>query len=470
MTMNGTVDTGGDFLDNPQEHDQPRPGFFSRALGEIETVGVLPVPRAERTMTAGKLLIVWLMASASAMTPMIGLLLYHFGLSDMILAILASWLISFIPAGLFSEMGREVPLTGLIVARKTYGRVGAFLFAVLFTFVNMGWFGLNTAVAGEVLNAIFHSTGPLWFWVIGAAQVILVLFGMKWLEYFYRYTSILLLLCYGALTWYLFTHFHTAMPHATVAMQWGTAITAVVTFSILAWTYKLSTVSRFAIPKTKGSRSTSFFLAPSVGIMLAVLLMGIVGMDSQSVTGNWNVALLGPHIPVWGLAAALGVALAIIHTNAMNLYPSTVDLLVALNSVHKARRWEQPVATLFLGFFSTVLAILGILNHVSGFLDAIGDVIIPFTFIMLVDWIWVQKRQTPGDAFFAPPRTPADWVNWPGIGSFVLGLAFSLWGSLLDPALFATVLPLPVVGGLVAAIVYILWMAASPRIVEQVAS
>lgn len=447
--------------------EQPS-GLFHKTLNEIETVGVLPVPQAERTMTSGKLMIVWLMASASAMTPLIGLLLFHFGMTDMILAIVASWLISFIPAGLFSEMGREVPLTGLIVARKTYGRVGAFLFAVLFTFVNMGWFGLNTAVAGEVLNAIFHATGSFWFWAIGAVQVILVLFGMKWLEYFYRYTSILLLVCYGALTWYLFTHFHTVVPHATVPMQWGTAITTVVSFSILAWTYKLSTVSRFCVPKTGQSGNARYFLAPSVGIMLAVLLMGIVGMDAQQATGNWNVALLGPHIPVWGLAAALGVALAIIHTNAMNLYPSTVDLLVALNTLRKSTRWEQPVATIILGVLSTILAVLGILNHVSGFLDAIGDVIVPFTFIMLVDWLWVQRRKTPANAFFTHPETPRDWVNWASIIAFAAGLAFCLWGADLAPGAFATVLPLPVVGGLVSAVIYALWRVRAPDRSEPV--
>ncbi|HEY1625186.1 MAG TPA: hypothetical protein VGG16_15445 [Streptosporangiaceae bacterium] len=49
--------------------------------------------------------IVWLMASASATTPLIGALLFKFGLTDMIIAIVAAWLIGFIPAGLFSEMG-----------------------------------------------------------------------------------------------------------------------------------------------------------------------------------------------------------------------------------------------------------------------------------------------------------------------------------------------------------------------------
>jgi purine-cytosine permease-like protein len=103
---------------------------------------------------------------------------------------------------------------------------------------------------------------------------------------------------------------------------WGPALSTVLTFSILAWTYKLSTTSRFAVPSAKtGGTIASYFLAPSVGIMLAV-----------------------------------------IHTNSMNLYPSTVDLVVVLNNVHKPTRWEQPLATIGLGILGTVLAIAGILR------------------------------------------------------------------------------------------------------------
>lgn len=454
-------------MQEQRETDRPMSGL----LGEVETVGILPVPDKERTMSSGKMTIVWLMASASATTPLIGSLLFHFGLTDMVLAILLSFLIGLVPAGLFSEMGREVPLTGLIVARKSYGTVGAFLFSVLFSFVNMGWFGLNTAVAGETLAAITHMQGSLWFWIIGAVQVILVLFGMKWLEYFYRYTSVVLLVCYAVLVYLLFSRYHVAMPHATEAMQWGAAITTVVTFSILAWTYKVSTVSRFAIPASNPKGRTAFFLSPSVGIMASVLVMGLMGMYSQQATGNWNLALLGSSAPVWGVVAAVGVALAIIHTNAMNLYPSTVDLLVALNTFRKPSKWEQPIATIVLGFFSTVLAILGILNHVQGFLDVIGDVIIPFTFIMIVDWVWVQKKKTPASAFFERPRTPREWWTWPSIVSFVVGLVISIWGGDWFPHLFSAVLPLPVVGGLVGSIVFVIWelprINSLPKTIEE---
>ncbi len=66
-----------------------------------------------------------------------------------------------------------------------------------------------------------------------------------------------------------------------------------------------------------------------------MLVFGILGAYTNQATGNWNIALLGGTISGWGWVASFGAALAVIHTNAMNLYPSTVDLLVALNNIRK---------------------------------------------------------------------------------------------------------------------------------------
>jgi purine-cytosine permease-like protein len=399
---------------------------------------------------------------------LIGSLLYTDGLTNLIIAIIIAWVIGLIPAGLFSEMGREIPLTALIVARKTYGHIGAFLLSVLFTLVNAGWFGLNTAVGAQIMNAIAPISAPFWIWIIGAVQVILVLFGMKWLEYFYRYTSLLFVACYVALSVYLFTHFQLPYPPAKATMNWGLTLTLILSFSILAWTYKISTVSRFAVPATRthGWKTAAYFLAPSVGIMLAVLLMGIVGMYSKEGIGTWNIAVLGGKVHGWGLVAAIGVALAIVHTNAMNLYPSTVDLLVALNTIRKPNVWEQPIATVLLGVLATLLAVGGILDKVQGFLNGVGDVIFPFTFIMLADWLWVQRRRTPVEEFFAKPKTIRAWFFWPGALAFVLGFVVSAWGDTFLPGFFYNVLPLPVVGALFGTIVYTALavpMAAHPR-------
>jgi purine-cytosine permease-like protein len=436
--------------------------------GELETVGVAPVPEHQRRITPFRLFILWSMASASALTPIVGSQLFNFGLWWLVVAIVLAWLLAFIPAGLFSEMGREVPLTALIVARRTYGYAGAAMFSLLFTVVNAGFFGLNTAVGGQLLGALAHSNPTLWTWVIGLAQTILVLFGMRVLEPFYRYTSVLFLLCYGALTAYLFAHFSITIPHSRGSLQWGPALTTVLSLSILAWTYKLSTVSRFAVPKGKeGNRSRWFFLAPSAGIMLAVLLLGVVGLFSTEATHNWNVALLGAHVSWWGTVAAIGVVVAIVHTNAMNLYPSTIDVLVAMNTFLKPRRWEQPVGTLLLGIASTLLAVAGILTHITSFLNGIGDVIFPFTFIMLVDWIMVQRRATPAEDFFERPTAPVHWIDPPAAIAFFVGLAFNLWIHLVLPAGLVAQVPIPYVGALISAGLYALLALRSPHRVSR---
>jgi purine-cytosine permease-like protein len=88
--------------------------------------------------------------------------------------------------------------------------------------------------------AITHSSVYLWDVVVDGLQVILVLFGMKWLERFYRYTVALLIAAYLAMTIYLVTHLTLRYPGQTAPMNWGTALSTVLTFSILAWTYKLS--------------------------------------------------------------------------------------------------------------------------------------------------------------------------------------------------------------------------------------
>ena len=75
-----------------------------RVGGDIETVGVDPVPENQRTMTPGKLFIVWLMASASATTPLIGLLLFHYGLTYLIAAIVVAWVITMPMAGLVAAL------------------------------------------------------------------------------------------------------------------------------------------------------------------------------------------------------------------------------------------------------------------------------------------------------------------------------------------------------------------------------
>ena len=96
-------------------------------------------------------------------------------------------------------------------------------------------------------------------------------------------------------------------------------------------------------------------------------------------------------------------------------------------------------------------------------MNGIGDVIFPFTLIMLVDWIMVQRRSTPAEEFFERPRTLAQWINPPAVIAFFLGLAFNLWIRLVLPAGLVHQVPIPYVGALISAGLYALLARRSPH-------
>jgi len=131
--------------------------------------------------------------------------------------------------------------------------------------------------------------------------------------------------------------------------------------------------------------------------------------------------------------------------------------------VHKKMRLEQPIATFILGIGGIALAIAGILSHVSTLLNDAGDVIIPFTFVMLVDWLYVQRRRTAAAAFFEHPHDFTGRIVPSSIASVIVGFVSGYWGNHFLPGLFYNTLPLPVVGGIVAAALYALAATARPR-------
>ncbi|AOL16561.1 thiamine permease [Sulfolobus sp. A20] len=420
---------------------------------EMETIGILPIPNKMRNMSYASLFIFWAMASASAATPLAGLLVYGVGIPYFIVIILLSTIIGIIPAGLFSEIGRQKPIVSLVQARGTFGYYPANALSMLYTIVNMGWFGLNLAVGAQILSATSGLSFVLWAIILGILQIILVMFGAKWLNYFYKYTAPLLVISYAILTYYLFSAFHpdlNKLLQPSSPINWGLDMDLILSFSILSWSYKITTVTRFAKPYN--GRSVAYFLSPGLGIMLPVLLMGILGYISQATTGNWNLAAIyRPGDPVWVIFAAIGASIAIIHTNAMNLYPAVADLLVAVEVFFKrikSYKISQPISTLSLGVISTILAILGILNYVENFLLLVGDVIFPFTFILIVDY-YFSLRNAPITVFYKATKS----IGWNGIIALAIGVAlnyYDVFGAV------SNYFPYQVLGSLISALIYYL--------------
>lgn len=436
----------------------------------FETLGIAPVPDSARTMTPGSLFIIWGLASASATTPVIGLVLHGIGVWNFVWVNLISLLVGLLPAMLLAHMGRQVPVISMVMARRTYGVAGATLLAVLYTIVGAGWFGLNTDVGGQILNALFPGHGMLWYLILGVLQIALVFFGMEVLEKFYKYTALVFLLCYAVLSFYLFTRYTFVMPVAKGTIAWGKDIDLILSFSLLAWAYIFPTVTRFCPAPARGERkrvTALYMLAPGVGVMVAVLLMGILGLIALKMTGEWNVAVLGKSLPVWGEISAIGVILAIAHTNAMNLYPAVTTFLAVINAAdRKTHRMLQPSTVIVLGVFSTVLAILGILGFIQGFLSLLGSLLFPFTFILVVDWFHGRYYRDEVSLFYRRANGVAQLLAWPApwaIAMLIVGVFLGQSEHLL-PGAVEEFIPWQVCSALIVTLVYYLGLRLAQRL------
>lgn len=440
-------------------NESSTPSGATAASENVETIGIQPVPATRRNLPAASLFSIWGLASASATTPVIGLLLYDVGLTNFCIAVVLAGLIGIVPAGLFSEQGREVPLISVVTARATFGPGASFVLALLYTVVGAGWFGLNTDVGGQILSTLYPGHGNLWYWLLGIGQTGLVFLGMKWLERFYNWTALIFVASYAVLVYYMVTRYPLVLPfEAAGPVHWGAIVQTILSFSLLAWAYEFSTVSRFCPPRISdrnGWVRATYFSAATLGVLLPVLLMGGLGLVAKASTGEWNIALIAKDLPLTGAVAALGVILAIAHTNAMNLYPAVTKLLAAGETVRRPRRYDQPVASVILGLIATLMAVAGILNFVEPFLLLLGLFLFPFTFLMMFDWVVIQKRATPVGVFFEKKTRLAEQFRPSACIAFVLGVASSALGHFnVLPDVLTDRLPWTVVSSVLACLVY----------------
>ena len=72
----------------------------------VETLGIAPVPDRARHMRVTSLFVIWSLASASATTPVIGLVLKGMGLEQFLWVNVLALLIGLVPSMLLAQPGR----------------------------------------------------------------------------------------------------------------------------------------------------------------------------------------------------------------------------------------------------------------------------------------------------------------------------------------------------------------------------
>lgn len=291
-----------------------------------------------------------------------------------------------------SFMGMQACDTGLptaVMAGGALGEKGAkYIISTVLALSCIGWFGIQAGVCGSSFSSMVSSmTGadvPAWLCSVvwGVIMLVTACFrftGLKWLNKIaVPLLSIVLAYClvynmaFGngkALVGY--------MPATPIGFVTGVSLTvgSFVVAAAIAGDY-----CRFAKNRNDVVKSSFAGVFPSGMIML--MLGGILAIC----TGSYDISvfLTTAGMPFIGLVA---LVLATWTTNVSNAYSGGLSLSVLLGQDEKKSQFTTAVA----GMIGTVLAAIGILNSIQGFLSLLSAIVPALMGVMIADY-WIMEK------------------------------------------------------------------------------
>jgi len=317
-----------------------------------------------------------------------------------------------------ADLGRPT----VVNAESSFGKQGAgFVISFVLGVSVMGWFAVQTAVAGAAFSGFIAELGgsfPLWLssLIWGTIMLATAIIGIKALAYL-NYVAVPALIVLAVVgTTIAFRKFGieglaSAQPAAPFPFFNGVAI-AIGGFAVggvIAADY-----SRYAKDR-KGSA-----LSTLAGVLPLGIVLIIAGAVMAVVAGTYDITAVISSLgfPVLGFIILI---LATWTTNAVNAYSGGL----AITNMFKLDGSKRALATAVAGGIGTILAVLGFINHFISFLTILTAGITPIAGVMIADY-WIQNRGR------AENWAPCEGVNWVGILSWLAGSCAGLflkWGS-----------------------------------------
>lgn len=376
-----------------------------------------PVPQSERH-SWWKTSFIWAGSSICVPTIMVGAIMIQ-GLTflEMILSVFIGIAILL---GVFCLQGMEGTDTGLptvVLARSAFGKEGAgVVISFILAVTLICWAGSDCQIAGESFIQILQLNGLSFnraavIIILGLIMLTVSIFGEKLITKLNAIAvpALCLLCIYGIVTCMQdrsFMDIITAQPVNPIRLIDG--VTLVVGMQAVG-----STISpdyhRFCKDR-KGS-----CLGAIVGILPYCLFLFIAGAIMGLVTGEQDISILVAKLglPIIGLII---LVLATWTTMACDAYTGGL----AITSLLHLPGSKRAVATAVAGVAGILLAVFGIMDYFTNFLDLMASCIPPVAGVMISDY-WILKKGK------ASAWRETKGVNWVGIVSLILGVLAALF-------------------------------------------
>lgn len=355
---------------------------------------------------------------------------YSMTFTDAFLAILIGSIIIEVIMCVVGIIAQREGLNTALLARWTgFGEVGASIVGLAVGISLIGWFGVQSAIAAESLDALMSGVLPIWVWsmICGLAVTAVVAFGFKGMQWLANVTVPLFLLLVGwsvisALSNYDLGTLLTGAP-AGPSMSVFTGA-GVVAGGIIVGAIITGDMTRF-------NRSGPDVIKQTVlGVSLGEFVIGLAGvLLAHAARSGDIVAIVTSSVGVIGLLIVITGTLKI---NDWNLYSSSLGLVNFVSTTF-GKQLHRVSTTVVLGVVGTVLATVGILGQFIGFLSILSVVFPPIAGIMVAEYFIVKRwrgelesSRASGELPATAPRiVPATLIIW--AVSALIGY-FVTWG------------------------------------------
>lgn len=355
---------------------------------------------------------------------------YSMTFGEAFLALLLGSIILEVIMCIVGIIGQKEGLNTALLARWTgFGEIGASLVGLAIGISLIGWFGIQSAISAESLDALMPGVMPAWAWslLFGLAVTAIVAFGFKGMQWLANITVPLFLILVGwSVIGELINHDFVELitgpaPGPTMTVWQGTGIVA---GGLIVGAIITADMTRFNRSKADVVKQTV------VGVSLGEFVIGLSGVLLAHAAASGNiVAIVTSSIGFVGLIIVITGTLKI---NDWNLYSSTLGLVNFISTAFN-RNLHRVTTTIVLGVVGSVLAAAGILGQFTEFLIILGVAFPPIAGIMVAEYFVVKRwrgeldstRQAGALPLTAPRIVPATIVIW--AASALIGY-FVTWG------------------------------------------
>ena len=323
-------------------------------------------------------------------------------------AFLIGSLILAVLAVLTGIVGTRTRVSTYVLARSSFGIIGARLVALVVSTALFGWFAVLAGVFGTALKEITLELFALdlpesIFIVIGALLFMCVTaLGFRAIDKFAAIVvpAMLALLVYTAYTALADQPLSKLLSATEEDMSLGVAISAVV------GTYIVGAVTN--PDYTRYARTiTHSVIASVLGLGISFPFVLTLAAIPSVTTGETDLIRIMIGIGI-GVPALFLLVLSTWSSNALVLYSSSLS---TASITHRLRYWQIVVLIAILG---TILAILGVMNFFIPFLVVLGTAIPPIGAIYVLHHFWIGDEPNPAA------------IEWAGLIAWVAGFLAGL--------------------------------------------